>query len=76
MLATDMLGFSLDVITLRLNVDPTFCPMKQKKRNLIPIHSQVIEEDVTKLLEADFIHEIHYPEWLTNMVLFKKANRK
>ena len=35
-----------------------------------------MQDDVTKLIEADLIHEVHYPEWLVNIVLIKKANGK
>ena len=33
-------------------------------------------EEVFKLLEADFIREVYYLEWLANMVMMKKANKK
>ena len=33
-------------------------------------------EEVCKLLEADFIREVYYLEWLANMVMVKKANEK
>ena len=29
-----------------------------------------------KLLEADFIKEVYYPEWLANVFMVKKANNK
>ena len=35
-----------------------------------------MQNKVTKLIEADIICEVYYPEWLTNVVLVKKANRK
>ena len=28
------------------------------------------------MLEADFIREVYYPEWLANVVMVKKANGK
>ena len=31
---------------------------------------------VNKLLAANFIREVHYPEWLANVVMVKKANGK
>src|SRR3954464_6001539 len=34
------------------------------------------EEEVEKLLQAGFIQEITYPEWLANVVLVKKSNGK
>ena len=33
-------------------------------------------EEVQKLLEADFIREVYYPNWLVNVVMVKKANGK
>ena len=33
-------------------------------------------DEVTKLLVAGFIQEVHYPKWLANVVLVKKANGK
>ena len=35
-----------------------------------------MQDEVTKLIEDDLIHEVHYPEWLANMVLVKKPNGK
>ena len=64
------------VITHKLNVDSTCYSMKQKRRNFIPDHSQAINKVVTKLLEVSFIREVQYQEWLTNVVLAKKANEK
>jgi hypothetical protein len=37
---------------------------------------KVIGEEVHKLLEAEFIKEVHHPEWLANPILVKKKNRK
>ena len=33
-------------------------------------------EEGEKLLEADFIREVFYPDWLVNMVMVKKSNDK
>ena len=33
-------------------------------------------EEVNKLLAANFIREVYYPEWLANVVMVKKANGK
>ena len=33
-------------------------------------------DEVNKLLTAKFIREVHYPEWLANVVMVKKANGK
>ena len=36
----------------------------------------MINEEVSKLLQAGAIREVEYPEWLANVVLVKKANGK
>ena len=33
-------------------------------------------DKVNKLLATNFIREVYYPEWLANVVMVKKANRK
>ena len=33
-------------------------------------------DEVNKLLAANFIREVYYPEWLANVVMVKKANEK
>ena len=35
-----------------------------------------IKEEVQKLVSIEFIHEVYYPGWLTNVVMVKKANGK
>ena len=37
---------------------------------------KAIVEEVRKLLEVGFIRELYYPDWLANVVMDKKANRK
>ena len=37
---------------------------------------KVIAKEVQKLLDVDFIWEVYYPNWLANVVMVKKANRK
>ena len=36
----------------------------------------MIKQEVDKLLEVSFIKEIQYPEWLSNVVVVPKKNRK
>ena len=35
-----------------------------------------MQQEVQKLLEADFIREVYYPNWLANIIIVKKANGK
>ena len=72
----DMGGVDPTVINHRLNVDPSFKPVKQKRRSFSPERQKAINEEVGKLLQAKAIREVEYPEWLANVVLVKKANGK
>ena len=72
----DMTGVQPEVICHHLNIDPSKKPVKQKKRNVAPERNQVIESEIEKLIKLDFIKEVHYPEWLANVVLVKKKNGK
>ena len=69
-------GIDPAIITHRLNVDPSFKPVKQKRRSFAPERQKAINEDVGKLLQAGAIREVEYPEWLANVVLVKKSNGK
>ena len=69
-------GVDPTVITHRLNVDPSFKSVKQKRRSFALERQKVINEEVGKLLQAKAIREVKYPEWLANVVLVKKANSK
>ena len=72
----DMGGIDPTVITHRLNTNPSFKPIKQKRRSFAPERQKAINEEVGKLLQAEAIREVEYPEWLANVVLVKKANGK
>ena len=72
----DMPGIDPSVMVHRLNVSPSFPPVRQKKRVFTQERDQTIVEDVGKLQEAGFIREVYYPDWLVNMVMVKKANGK
>ena len=72
----DMLGIAPEVIQHKLNVNPERKPVQQRRRVFAPEQVQAITDEVTKLLAAGFIREVHYPEWLTNVALVKKANEK
>ena len=72
----DMGGVEPTVITHRLNVNPSFKPVKQKRRSFALERQKAINEEVDKLLQAKAIREVEYLEWLANVVLVKKANGK
>jgi hypothetical protein len=35
-----------------------------------------MDEELSRLLAAGFINEIQYPDWIANLVLVPKKNRK
>ena len=72
----DMGGIDPTVITHRLNVSPSFKPIKQKRRSFASERQKAINEEVNKLLQAGATREVEYLEWLANVVLVIKANGK
>ena len=64
------------VVVHRLNVSHSFSPIRQKKRVFAQERDRAIAEEVRKLQEAGFIREVYYPDWLANVVMVKKTNRK
>ena len=71
-----MLEIDPSVITHRLNVSPSYKPVRQKKRVFTLERDNAIKEEVHKLVTAEFICEVYYPDWLANVVMVKKANGK
>lgn len=57
----DMPGISLEMMVHKLNVDPTFRPIKQKKRTFNPERYEATKKEVEKLLKAGLIKEVIYP---------------
>ncbi|KAJ9544839.1 hypothetical protein OSB04_024546 [Centaurea solstitialis] len=72
----DMVGIDPNVISHKLNVDPTFKPIKQKRRKFAPERNKVINDEVDNLLKTRKIREVEYPEWLANVVFVQKKNGK
>ena len=58
----DMPGIDPSVIVHRLNVNPDFSPVRQKKRVFVSERDKAVAEEVRKLLEAGFIREVYYPD--------------
>ena len=72
----DMGGINPAVIIHKLNISPSFKPVKQQRRSFVPKRQKAINEEVNKLLQAKAIREVEYPDWLATVVLVKKANGK
>ena len=71
-----MPGIDPSMITHRLNVSPFHKLVYQKKRVFALEWDNNIKKEVQKLVSIEFIHEVYYPGWLTNVVMVKKANGK
>ena len=57
-----MPGIDSSVIVYRLNVNPDFSPVRQKKQVFAQERDKAAAEEVRKLLEAGFIREVYYPD--------------
>jgi hypothetical protein len=71
-----MPGIDPSIISHKLNVNPCLRPIKQKRRIFALERNNAIMEEVDKLLTANFIREVFYPDWLANIVMVKKTNGK
>ena len=71
-----MVGIHPEVICHRLNIDPQAKPMRQKRRALDADRYKALQDEVDRLLKIGFIRESYYLDWLANLVLVIKPNRK
>ena len=72
----DMPSIPASIIQHHLNMDSEKKLVQQRRRVFTPEWNKAIMEEVNKLLTANFIREVHYLEWLANVVMVKKANGK
>ena len=71
-----MPGNDISITSHDLNVDPTFKPVKHKRRKLGPERAKAVNDEVDKILKIGSIREVQYPDWLANPVVVKKKNWK
>ena len=69
-------GVSVEIVAHELNVDPTFKPVKLKRRKLGRGRTEAVKAEVEKLLRIGSITEAKYPDWLANPVVVKMKNSK
>ncbi|KAL0401874.1 UNVERIFIED_CONTAM: hypothetical protein Slati_4217300 [Sesamum latifolium] len=69
-------GVDEAVMQHELHVKEGAKPIRQKKRNFGNERSQVIQEEVQRLLKLGYIQEVHYLEWISNVVLVPKTGGK
>ncbi|KAL2512216.1 Reverse transcriptase domain-containing protein [Abeliophyllum distichum] len=72
----DMIGIHPKISCHHLNIDPKFPSHRQKRRPLNLEKYEALKEEVSKLLQSNFIREAWYPKWVSNPVLVKKSNGK
>ena len=72
----EMLGLNESLAMHKLSVHREAKPKIQKRRNFAPDRHKAIDAEIDKMLDADLIREVTYPQWAENVVLFKKPNNK
>ncbi|XP_009762920.1 uncharacterized protein [Nicotiana sylvestris] len=73
---SDMPGIPRDIATHKLNDDPLHPPVRQMRRKFNAAINEAVSEEVDKLLANGSIRESKYPQWVANVVMVKKKNRK
>ncbi|GJW70761.1 reverse transcriptase domain-containing protein [Tanacetum coccineum] len=68
----DMTGVPRHTAEHRLNVREGCSPIRQKKRGQASERNKAIQEEVEKLEDARIMKEVHYHNWLSNLVMVKK----
>jgi hypothetical protein len=56
--------------------NPNTKPKKQKLRKMLEEKIEAAKAEVQRLLDAGFIGEVRYPQWLANVVMVCKKNGK
>jgi hypothetical protein len=69
-------GANRDVIKHRLQVSTSARPKKQKLHKMSEEKVEAAKAKVQRLLDAGFIREVAYPQWLANVVMVRKKNGK
>ncbi|GJT69458.1 hypothetical protein Tco_1028744 [Tanacetum coccineum] len=71
---TDMTGVPRHIAEHRLNVRKGCQPVRQKKRGQAAERNIAINDEVSKLVTAGIMREVHYHDWLSNPVMVKKSD--
>jgi hypothetical protein len=67
-----MAGVPRELIKHELHLDPKARPVKQRLCCFTQDNKDVIKRELARLLDASFIKEVYYPDWLANPVLILK----
>ena len=71
-----MTGIDPALASHKLSVSPMAKPVRQKVRRFHPDRHAIIQAEVSNLMQAGFIREVKYPEWLANVVVIPKKGGK
>ena len=71
-----MPGINPGIACHKLAIKKEARPVRQKRRCFNQERYEAINAEVEKLLKAGFIREARHPEWISNVLLVKKANGK
>ncbi|KAM2295429.1 hypothetical protein ACFX1S_035233 [Malus domestica] len=71
-----MPDIALEIACHKLHVNPAAKQVIQKRRHFSPKQVAIIEDEIDKLLEAEFIKKVAHSTWLANIVLVKKKRRQ
>ena len=72
----DMPRIDTDIVSHCIPIDVTMKLIKQKLRRMKPDWTLKIKEEVEKQYNARFLRVVNYLEWLANVVLVPKKDRK
>jgi hypothetical protein len=73
---TEMPGLDRSIVEHRLPIKSGFRPYQKPARRCNPNILSDIKAEITKLIEARFIRQCRYAEWISNVVPVYKKNRK
>jgi len=73
---TEMPGLDRSIVEHRLPIKSGFRPHQQPAHRYNPIILPDIKAEITKLIEAKFIRQRRYAEWISNVVPVYKKNGK
>ena len=73
---TEMVGLDRSIVEHRLPIKSGFRPHHQPARRCNPNILPDIKAKITKLIEAKFIRQCRYAEWISNVVPVYKKNGK
>jgi hypothetical protein len=73
---SDPMGVTRYIIEHGLQMNPNVKPKKQNLRKMSKEKVEAAKAKVQRLLDAGFIREVTYSQWLANVVMVQRKNEK